>query len=466
MSRLRGVFRIVFLVGAMVSGGFHRMASGEQEDAAFDLYLNALRNQGRNPNLIWSGQLVATVVIEKPIPSLEEQRKYRKIEIQMIERAIKSARPGREEAVAREFQPALDDAKNRPYETPGEFKLLKVVQSLAFIGNDPHRKSRLETEYVERNFPSPTILVSGLHALPNQNRGKQVVNFMELDEGGRLATISTNTYESPEFQTYGRIRGRTPYLQTALFLVGEDTKKFVFNTNAVETARKANRLAVQGKIRGTQGIRIIGKEILDGHETVIIDTPDPGYKNLRGWYGRLKVWIDSERGFICPRIEEWHGGKLSSVYESKDYWKDQASGLYYPGEYKETEYEPQTGEVTRRTTFQFDKDKCSLNIEIDSTKFDLILPPGGGVVDKRNGGRKDYGVLQSESLTLRFDEQGNIDLSKIAGLVDSSTIQIRPFSNIAEGKTSNLSLILAVNGVFFILLAIFLLFRWRVKKVK
>jgi hypothetical protein len=122
-------------------------------------------------------------------------------------------------------------------------------------------------------------------------------------------------------------------------------------------------------------------------------------------FSKVIVWINPEKGYITPLIEEYFDGKPIVRYESKNYFQDKHSGVWFPQLFIETNFD-EKGKQRSKDTYEVNIEKTSFNIDISDDEFVFDVPAGWSITDKQNGIRQDYRVVRNTKL--KFNEKGRI----------------------------------------------------------
>ena len=270
----------------------------------------------------------------------------------------------------------------------------------------------------------------------------------------REVTVDLNRWGIDHIFEFGRLRGARATLMTAVLLIGTDMKvsrDYQFNTDVLQKLVQLNR--EWQKTSPDRGIRFVGTTRLEGADVSIVQASWASGPQASQSLGKLKVWIDPARGYICPRIEEHSGEGLAHLYVSKEYFLDQNSGLWWPHIHTDTEYSP-TGEVQAETTYEMTPSATALNPPVDSKEFALSVKKGVAILDRRNGKAVAYRAENDMNLELN---KGEIDLGGINLLKQVPLHQPRVISALASDSWRPY---LVVVSLFLIFVFSFLLY-WR-----
>jgi len=138
--------------------------------------------------------------------------------------------------------------------------------------------------------------------------------------------------------------------------------------------------------RAAGSARIVGREVLDGRECVVLEITGP--------ISRMNVWVDVERGFAVPKCRAWYvrtvpylgwaipGGSIllrEEVVESRRY----GEGLWGPAKFTRVEYRPD-GTIEKKVYGTYDPE-FKINVPISEDDLRLTLPSGTKVYDDSEG---------------------------------------------------------------------------------
>ena len=195
---------------------------------------------------------------------------------------------------------------------------------------------------------------------------------------GRLGILVSNQrWAFPTFRHFGRLAGR---------------------------ADTGPESAMNSLARLTGSIRLAGRETLEGAELQIVEID-----HVDG--SKRKVWIDPDRGYICPRNELYEGKRLVSKTESTGYFLEPKSGLYFPENHTDTTWDKQSGRQLAQWKYHVDPQSLVLN-DVAAEEFSIVAPPSTIIGDLRSGGRTWQATAEAR---LRVGADG-LDLAKVEGL--------------------------------------------------
>lgn len=116
--------------------------------------------------------------------------------------------------------------------------------------------------------------------------------------------------------------------------------------------------------------------------------------------------IDSDRGYICPRIEIYNSGQLINEFIAKEFFQEPVTGLWYPSFFSYRN--PKTAHVSGNyKEFKLNKAAFSLNAPMSDQEFGVDLASGESIYDARLGTDIVFRAKQDGTLYL---EKGDIDL--------------------------------------------------------
>jgi hypothetical protein len=258
----------------------------------------------------------------------------------------------------------------------------------------------------------------------------------------------------------GRARGQSlSFLAAMLFYNSskKQLKNFEFNNEVVNSWRKSNEeLLAEDK---NLGIHIF--EIKNTSSGCIYGVLIPGLKqdNVKKTseipvklLGRIIVWINPEKGYITPLIEEYSGDICVKRYASQDYFLKENSEIWYPRKSIDTEFDAK-GEQISQTTYDVNPEKSAINIPINDDEFVFPVSAGWTVTDRQSGNQTSYRVIRNTKLKFengRIALRGNRDF-----IAESNTLSVN--------NDRLIRMFCIVIGVIFVLFA---LFRLRRKTIK
>ncbi|MEW4531419.1 hypothetical protein [Maioricimonas sp. JC845] len=417
------------LVGLLLlSPGPSVRAADDDPVAAFDLLLDALRNQGANPQLIWSGRATITRTQTFANRDAELQKRVRE-GTEPIERALKTEQDPQKRKLLQETLEGYPESVAASLPEEGVRSKLRVV----FDGNRYDGSKRQEVL-----FESPASRVSRPSVNVRLNAAPGKGNNIFFNAQANLAHVTRSNTRVLDFQKFGRADAKVLRLLTALLVGKRGAETFEFNEDLIQQIRtqipKSDRTAY----------RILGTEVLDGSRTTIVEYRDASSGEA------VRVWVDPERGYVTPRIEERSGDRVTFRRKSDGYFRDRHSGLYYPARYVEERFSPESGELIETIVHEVNPEDFALNVPIDPSEFAVEVPAGTVVLDEINGGDN---YTATGPATLQFDN-GQIDLAANPALTQSA--QGLPMQMVAPGADGGgpswLWRLVAVNVVVLLLL--------------
>lgn len=138
--------------------------------------------------------------------------------------------------------------------------------------------------------------------------------------------------------------------------------------------------------RAAGSARIVGREVLDGRECVVLEMTSP--------ISRMRVWVDVGRGYAVPKYRAWYvrtvpylgwaipGGSIllrEEVVESRQY----GEGLWGPAKFTRVEYRPD-GTIEKKVYGTYDPE-FKINVPISEDDLRPTLPSGTKVYDDPEG---------------------------------------------------------------------------------
>jgi len=351
---------------------------GDENLSGFDLFVEALANQGRNSLVIHSGVVTAKVSTKRKGFSETEVLYFKQLEKESLEDALSRLPSDSDRYV--EYKNALanlDKIVSEKYtETIEKTRIFRIT----FRGNNPFSDAKEEIydgPVFEITSLPDRVMVAGFNTM----EGKYVSLMANND-----ATYTEITYDfSPESITcLGRARGMRVDLWSALLLKPDQVNSggFIINTEAIEELRNFNNDLYETL---KKQIQIIEERNFENGNVFVVSIPNRKNETLRQiGFGKTIIWIDPAKGYVCPLIEEYYGDEGNEVllyrYEASDYFLDENSGLWFPSRAKTTQFDtidPQ--KIDSETVYEILVSQTKLNIPISDEEFSFAIKKGGDV---------------------------------------------------------------------------------------
>ncbi|MDR1383874.1 MAG: hypothetical protein LBJ67_08535 [Planctomycetaceae bacterium] len=293
------------------------------EEEGIDLFISACQYQGANPTLIHSGyaDFELDVFTEPRSPKeIEEQSKKRIVEIDKAKINPKFR------------ESAIESVKN---EIEGQAHK-KLIFSILFSGNEWETgKRRIETstfEHALKKWDSTSTFLSGQY----QNTTTSVLGI----SGVQQVNILDKPLSLTEFHFFGRMRGIPSRYASIAMLNGTDINKFKFTSNGIKRFKDS----VANVSKNTTNASVFKIE-----SSVTYDIQATAKQLISSVAGKKtqEYWIDSTRGYICPRLIFYENGKIKEEYVASNFFLHEKTGLWFPENYEEIEYHSVSGNIIR-----------------------------------------------------------------------------------------------------------------------
>jgi hypothetical protein len=342
----------------------------------------------------------------------------------------------------------------------------KELYRITFRGTPPYSDVKQEifelTDTKEQvpNEVTPIMKVIG----NNVDRFERSMYLWHREGSGNNVIIESN-YGVPFVNQLGKIRGTMFTMLTATLLYGGTKKQlndFEFNKETVNAWRNSNHKLLQNDKEAAVHIF----EEKDTPEGRIYGVIMPGLSlssaKLQSAASRFPkkiiVWINPEKGYITPLIEEYFEDICVKRYESQDYFLKENSEIWYPRKSIETEFDVK-GEQISQTTYDVNEEKSAINIKISDDEFVFPISAGWTVTDRQSrlGRQNSYRVVRNTKLKFengRIALHGNRDF-----IAESNMLSV----NLPVNNEMLIRMFCIVIGVIFVLFA---LFRLRRKTIK
>ncbi len=396
-----------------------------------ELLLNSLKNQGDVPSVFHSGVVEFIVSEERALNEADYQRRLE---------SHKKSYGERMEQHPDIYKLPKGETLESSYRKQYLRTLANQTRSkVTFRGATPYSDVKQEFFTLPSNEDISTSDTTAL-VLPTTTIGNNIDRYKRSMFLHYNVALGKNVYVEanrgvPFVSLFGRARGERLTTLTALLLLGGTETQITqreFHLDTVKALRESNRelLSVDPK----HGVHIFAEQDTDeGHLYGVLipgipkrskDMNDAAAKML----GKCIVWINPEKGYITPLIEEFLGDVCVARYESRDYFQDKSSKLWYPKTTIDTVFNDK-GEQVSKTTYEVDVEKTKLNIDISDDEFVFPIKAGWSVTDRQTGIQQSYRTVRDTKL--EFNEKGRIAFSESRDFVpDYPVISVANAANV------------------------------------
>jgi hypothetical protein len=401
-----------------------------QQENDLELLINACRNSGMNPTLIFSGR----VEIESSFRPYGTEGE--------LQRAIDKRFSDAEKIFSKEKIQRMKESMLLM-----EREGIRNRHHVLFKGNEPFQGKRLSEirsyNPITKQWADVKKISFG-HGNPNF---PESCEFLYWEPISRRASITENFTAVPEFHRFGRIQGRFANEAIDILLSKTSRNKFVFPTKGVDAFRKF--LNDSGFVINNVG----EKKYDDGAVSSVIEI-----KKDEKLIGR--ICIDISKGYICPLIEYFDVESDSAEeLKSSDYFLHKESGLWFPVNHSQKFYKITTGKTAHSFSYKLNPETLNINQAVSDDEFCVNIPVGGKVEDNRRSRNRHYVANESGTLSLA---KGGLDLDRMSWLrTTDGDVLIQ--QAVAE-RTVVMQIILISLGIALIFLSIYLRIRNRTKK--
>ena len=408
-------FRAIFgtsvaaaLLAAVALVSSQSLAEASDRTEAVDMFLMALKHQGRNPALIRSGDISYS---ERSIRALTPDAGRAESDARHIadlEQLIKNAPSD----IAREtLKEELQEVRLANKKSDGKsHNQAEMIRRDTFIGNNPRRRSRQVGSFkTKENGVSSEQIIIGEYSGTD-------TSFVSRLPDARLTSLQTNFYAAPSIEYCGRARSPMAATIAALLLAGDgDHDTFTFSPTAIVSLKQAFAAIDENPELGAERVpHVVSIDTFEGREVFRVEY---GMRNapagLKMQTRLLSLTIDPSRGYIVPLEEEYHDGQLVLRFESSDYRQSSKDGLWFPWHSKETHFQPSNGEVVNE--LEWHVTQASLNEPVDPTVFEILIPAGEEIDDFRSDSRT--GVAYRTEQPVVLSAIAPRDLTDIPGII-------------------------------------------------
>jgi hypothetical protein len=453
---LKTVF-VVFILLTFHSGVIRVPVFGqENSNAGFELLLNALEKQGDNPSVIHTGIIDVVITKNKKIDEEEYKKALQSLKKEYADRLATTSKDSKRYAQLSSSLKTVDIDYRGVYLRRHS---TKELYRITFRGTPPYSDVKQEifelTSMKEQvpNEVNPVMVVIG----NNVDRFRRSMYLWHREGSGNNVIIESN-YGVPFVNQLGKIRSPMFTMLTAALLYGGTKKQlndFEFNKETVNTWRDSNHKLLQKDKEAA--VHIFEKK--DTPEGMIYGVIMPGLSlNSAGLQGtsrfpkKIIVWINPEKGYITPLIEEYSGDICVKRYESQDYFLEENSEIWYPKKSIDTEFDAK-GEQISQTTYEVSEEKSAINIKISDDEFVFPVSAGWTVTDRQSGRQNSYRAVRNTKLKFengRITLRGNRDF-----ISESNALSV----NLPVNNDWLIRMFCIVIGVIFVLFTLFRLRR-------
>ena len=423
-SKLRHTcFALIFLAFAFSSVVVcaQQVTLNASQEKGLDLFIGACRHSGDNSNLIYSGYID---LLEKEIGASLSAPTYSQEELDRLLVVCDGDVKKRDEVVRQSIERHKESIQKgrsvnvlfRRDGTSEKFYRLIISQ----------RDASEQYRFVFRGLQS------------HQNTELKDSVFWGYEQNV-LTIESQMPFAEYEVFLWGRVQGKYAKLATIALIKASDFGKYIFPISSVEQFKKIVRLNPNACI-------FVKDENYDNDAIAsIVDV------NVEG---RLiqRYWIDASRGYICPLVQIYDEktGRLVEEHQSKNYFLEQKTGIWFPEHYTYRVCDPESGSEILRKEYSINRNTFVLNKEFSDNEFTLDIPEGLFIDDHRGASTARYRANQKGSLSLCSE---GIDLKKMEWL-DGFDI----FDDVDVKKPSAFFLFFRITtiviGIFFDMLGI------------
>ncbi|MDR2641912.1 MAG: hypothetical protein LBC74_03885 [Planctomycetaceae bacterium] len=392
-------------------GTIEAIGGKENNDAGLELLLSAIKKQGDNPSVVHSGIIEVVITKNKKIDEEEYKRDLQSLKDEYAN-MLRTAPKDSEDYV--QLLASIKTADIDYRDVYLRRNKTKDLYRIVFRGTPPYSDVKQEifdltdTEKQISSEIEPSMKVIG----NNVDRfGRSMYLWYNKGLGNNF--VVEQNYGVPFVNQLGRVRGQMFMKLTALLLYGGTEKQlnnFEFNKEVVNAWREANHKLIQKdkdaavhifREENTPEGRIYGV-IMPGLNREVTKS-----RNVVSRFPeRVIIWINPEKGHVTPLIEEYFEDVCIKRYESRYYFLMGNSGIWYPRESIETDFDKK-GEQISQTTYDVNIEKSAINIEISDDEFVFPVPAGWTITDRQSVIHNSYRAVRNTKLKF---EKGRIAL--------------------------------------------------------
>lgn len=261
------------------------------------------------------------------------------------------------------------------------------------------------------------------------------------EAGASTVFVNRTASTAGDFSHFGRLQGLTPGLMAIII----SQKGLAAAKDQIKSTAEALK---QAEVN-VKTLEIVDTKPFtdgtDGAEAITIESSF-GEKITQRYI------IVPALGYICPleQVYDQNTGNLTNEYVAGDFFLNEKTGLYYPGTYIESEYNPSTGALVTKKEYKVEKESLSLNEPMSPADFALDVPEGIWVQDVRDGKKELFRASSDGVLSLA---PGGLDLSKMSWLSkDTGEPSQKHASDAKDGRISFARIIFMLIGIFLVLI--------------
>lgn len=114
-----------------------------------------------------------------------------------------------------------------------------------------------------------------------------------------------------------------------------------------------------------------------------------------------RVAIDETRDFVCPLLEEYdEKGEILRSWQCKDFFRDKASGIWFPSTCRYTYAIPSRPGVFGTVDYEFDPAVTHFNRDYPMDRFSIEIPPKISLIRGLRGEQKRWNTKCKLALTI------------------------------------------------------------------
>jgi len=417
-------------------------------DGAFEFYVQACRHSGYNPVEIATFQAEIKTITKDAIPdssikmghqsfskNLEDALRKRYRERGMSEQRI-------QQNIERELQKIPHNMFKQMFSGEAQTNYSKVLvrNSVSVVGL-PDTPARILREYQDGKIFLYSYGAEG------------VDSYRSRDDGHSIGMSKVKKEDPGMYHLAGRMQSPMVLQAMKLLLSSSGKDGFVFSAAGISAFKK------DCEVNGRTFMLSKEKERYeDDHSAHILEVYEKGELQER-------FWIDSDRGYICPKIQIFEPGtqKISTEIVSENFVFDKHSQKWFP-EKCSTDAAKEKESVIRYREAHIIPGTLVLNQPIHDSAFALTVQENARVDDARHGS-KNTATFANVFIA---DKQGTLDLptlDKLKNLDDVEwliTRKTRPydaFSPVEKASYSWLRIMSILVGVIMIVLGLIMYFR-------
>lgn len=359
-------------------------------DEAFNFFVEACRHSGYNPAEIatFQADIKFTSAIAFPNSSI-------KVAHESFHESIENSKRTRLEESGMSQQQVQREIEETRKRIPLE--MFQKILSSNTQTNYSKVFVRNPTSPVElSDFPAQVSMKYQDGRLSLYSCGSKGVNSYHSTDDGRI--IKMNKEEPTMYHLAGRTQSPMTLRAMKLLLSGDGKGSFVFSAAGISAFKKDCEINKRTFILPKE------KEKYDAnHYASVLEVYEKGELCER-------FWIDSKRGYICPKVQIYEPGtrKISTEIFSENFIFDEHSQKWFP-EKCSTDEAKEDKEVTNCWEFSIIPGTLVLNRPIPDSAFVLTVQADARIHDLRHG-TKDTVTYANVFIA---DQTGTLDLPTI-----------------------------------------------------